>query len=112
MTPKPSRSSATSLSACVRAAIDLARKPSDVGPAGAELLFEALETAVEVIDAIDDGLPFRRKAGDHERNRGAQVGRHHGRAAQAFDAADHGRVAVELDLSAEASELLHVHEPV
>ena len=31
---------------------------------------------------------------------------------QALDAADHGRVAVELDMRAEAGELLHVHETV
>src|ERR1700722_9395534 len=111
MTPRPSRSSAISLSACARA-IALTRDARDVGAAGAELLFQSLEAAVEVVDAIDDRLPFRRKAGDNERNRGAQVGRHHWRAAQAFDAADHGRVAVELDVSAEASELLDVHETV
>src|SRR3984885_9400629 len=112
MTPKPSRSSAISLSACARPAIALARKPRDVGAASAKLLFQPLEAAVEVIDAIDDRLPFRRKAGDDERNRGAQVGRHHWRAAQAFNAADHGRVAVELDVRAETGELLHVHETI
>src|SRR5580692_2721365 len=90
----------------------LAREPRDVGAAGAKLLFQPLEAAVEVIDAIDDRLPFRRKAGNDERNRGAQVGRHHWRAAQALDAADHGGVAVELDVRAEAGELLHVHEAV
>src|SRR5260221_8955422 len=106
MTPRPSRSSAISLSACARPAIALARKRGDVGAAGAELLSQPLEAAVEVIDAIDDRLPFRRKTCDDERNGGAEVGRHHGRAAQALDAADHGRVAVELDLRAEAGELL------
>src|SRR5258708_3076595 len=112
MTPRPSRSSAISLSACARPAIALARKPRDVGAASAELLFQPLEAAVEVIDAIDDRLPFRRNTRDDERNRGAQVGRHHRRAAQALDAADYGRVALELDLRAEAGELLHVHETV
>src|ERR1700730_17500469 len=111
MTPRPSRSSAISLSACARA-IALARDALECGAAGAELLFQPLEAAVEVVDAIDDRLPLRREAGDDQRNRGAQVGRHHRRAAQPLDAADNGGVAIELDMRAEASKLLHVHETV
>jgi hypothetical protein len=42
----------------------------------------------------------------------AKIGRHHRRAAQALDAADHGRIAIELNVRAEAGELLHVHETV
>ena len=45
-----------------RPAIGLAREPRDVGAAGAELLFQPLEAAVEVVDAIDDRLALRRKA--------------------------------------------------
>src|SRR5271154_7598931 len=112
MTPRPSRSSATSLSACARSAIGLAREARDVGAASAELLFQPLEAPVEMVDAIDDRLPLRDKAGDDKRNRSAQIGRHHRRAAQALDAADHGRVALELDVCAETGKLLHVHKTV
>jgi len=41
--------------------------------AAAELVFQPLETAVEVIDAVDDGLAFGRQRGDDERYRGAQI---------------------------------------
>src|SRR5262245_37074193 len=49
----------------------------DGGAACRELIFEPLEAAVEVIDAVDGGLTFGRKCGDNERDRGAQVGGHH-----------------------------------
>src|SRR5579871_898573 len=87
-TPRPSRSSAISLSACACAVIALARNARDVGAAGAELLFQPLEAAVEMVDAIDDRLPLRREACDYQRDGGAQIGRHHRRAAQALDPAD------------------------
>ena len=37
-----------------------AREPLDMGPALAELVLDALEAAVEVIDPADDGLPLGR----------------------------------------------------
>src|SRR6516225_3148421 len=100
MTPRPSRSNAISLSACVRADITLARDARDVGAAGAELLFKPLEAAIEMIDAVDDRLPLRRQRGDDQRHRSAQVGRHHWRAAQPLHPAHDGRVAFELDAGA------------
>src|SRR5580658_416515 len=112
MTPRPSRSSAMSFSACPRADIELAREARDVGAARAELLFQPLEAAIEMVDAIDDRLSLRREARDDQRDRGAQVGRHHRRAAEAPDAADNGGVALELYARAEARQLLHMHESV
>src|SRR5271163_2787631 len=112
MTSRPSRSSAISLSVATRSSIALARDPCDVGATGAELLFQPLEAAVEMVNAIDDRLPLGRQAGDNQRDGGAQIGRHHRRAAQALDAADDGGVAFELDMGAKARELLHVHESV
>src|SRR4051812_49033901 len=43
-----------------------------------ELALEPLVAAVEVVDAVDDGLAFGHQAGDHQPGRGAQVGGHHG----------------------------------
>ena len=80
--------------------------------AGVELVFQALEAAVEVIDAVDHGLAFRRQRGDHQRHRGAQVGRHHRRALELAAALDGGGLAVELDAGAEPRQLLHMHEAV
>src|SRR5215471_18667346 len=84
----------------------------DVGAAGDELVLEALEPAIEMVDAVDHGLALGGERRDHERHRGAQVGRHHGRAAQPGDAIDGRGLAVEMDLCAESHQLLHVHEAV
>src|SRR5262249_55255586 len=48
----------------------------DPGAERAQLRFERLVAAVEVVDALDDGLSLRHQAGDHQAGRGAQVGRH------------------------------------
>src|SRR4051794_15390782 len=60
----------------------------DLGAAGRELVLEPLEAAVEVIDAIDHGVAVGRERGDHQRYRGAQVGRHYGRALEPRNALD------------------------
>src|SRR5919204_1616076 len=43
----------------------------DGGPACRELVFQPLEAAIEMIDAVDDRLTFGRKRGDDEGDRGA-----------------------------------------
>src|SRR5262245_27672807 len=84
---------------CARLAMTTrsAADAGDVGAAGDQLVLEALKAAVEVIDAVDHGLTFRREAGDDQRHRSAQVGRHHGRALEAVDAFDGGGLAIEVD---------------
>ena len=81
----------------------IALQAADLRPAGAELLFEALEAAVQVVDAVDDRLAPRREACDHERHRRAKVGRHHLRPLQ-FGHAGHGR---ELALDRWLARLLY-----
>ena len=81
-------------------------------PQARELLLQPLEAAIEVIDAVDHRFAFGRQRGDHQRDRGAQIGRHHRRAAQLLDALDDRRVAVEPDVRAEPRQFLHVHEAV
>ena len=44
----------------------LARKPFDMGAAVAELLLDALEAAVEVIDAADHRFALGGEAGDDQ----------------------------------------------
>ena len=116
ITSRPSRSSASSFEVgCRQLVVGVHRQPGtaiDVGAAGAELLLQPLETAVEVIDAIDRRLALGASAGDHQRDRGAQIRRHHRRAAQPVDAVDDRRIALELDMGAEARQLLHVHEAI
>src|SRR5690348_11007216 len=90
----------------------LAADAGDVGAAAGELVFQPLEAAVEVVDAVDHGLALGRKAGDDQRDRRAQIGRHHGRAPQPFDAFDRRGFAVKVNARPEPGELLHVHEAV
>ena len=52
------------------------RQPLDMGAALAEFVLDAFEAAIKMIDTADHGLSLRRKAGNDERHRGAQVGRH------------------------------------
>ena len=60
-----------------------------------------------------DGLALGDQAGDHQAGRGAQVGRHHGRARAAASTPLHDRgVALDLDVRAQAQQLVHVHEAV
>src|SRR6266567_156028 len=84
----------------------------DGGAACRQLVLEPLEAAVEVIDAVDDGFPFCRKRGNDERDRGAQIGRHHRRALERAHPLDGRAFAVELNMRAEPHQLLYVHETV
>src|SRR5499433_4022297 len=90
----------------------LAADALDRGAAGRELILQPLEAAVEVIDAVDDGLALGRQRGDDERDRSAQIGGHHRRALERAYTLDGGAFAVELDVGAEPHQLLHVHETV
>src|SRR3954453_4649766 len=80
--------------------------------AGRQLFFQPLKAAVEMIDAVDHGLAFGGKPRDDQGYRGAQVGRHHGRAPQHGGAVDGRGFAVERDFCTEPRQLLHVHEAV
>ena len=48
-----------------------ARQPLDMGPALPQLVLDALETAVEMIDTVDHRLPLGGKPSNYERHRGA-----------------------------------------
>ena len=72
-------------------------QPLDVGADGAQLGFHPVVAAVEVVDALDQRLALGDEAGDHQAGRGAQVGRHHGRARQPRHAVHDRGVAVDLD---------------
>src|SRR5688572_11078383 len=54
----------------------LAGKPFDMGPALAELLLDALEAAVEMVNTADQCLALRGKPGDDQRYRGAEIRGH------------------------------------
>src|SRR5207247_8358662 len=73
----------------------------DGGAACRELVLQPLESAVEVIDAVDEGLAFGRKCRNDERDRGAQIGGHDRRALERAHALDGRAFAVELDVRAE-----------
>jgi hypothetical protein len=77
----------------------------DSGAAGRELVLEPLEAAVEMVDAVDHGLALGGKRSDHQRHRGAQVGRHHGSALEAVDAFDGRGLPFEMNAGAEPRQL-------
>src|SRR5438874_4349122 len=77
----------------------------DFGAAAGELVLEPLETTVEVINAIDHGLPLGGKRRDHERDRSAQIGRHDGCPLELLDPLDGCGLAVEMDTRAEPRQL-------
>src|SRR5690606_25328549 len=43
----------------------------DRGATRAELVLDPVESAIEVVDAVDDGLALGDEAGNHQRHRGA-----------------------------------------
>src|SRR5262249_61879904 len=90
----------------------LAADGRDGGAAGRELVLKPLEAAIEMIDAVDDGLALGRKRRNDERDRGTQIGGHDRRTLERAHALDGGALAVELDMRSEPHQLLHVHEAV
>src|SRR5262249_27916026 len=80
--------------------------------AGGELCFKFLETAIQMVNAIDDRLALRGKAGDHQAYRRAQICRHHRRADQLRNARHHSFVSVYSDLCAQTRQFGRVHEAV
>src|SRR6266516_8177801 len=94
------------------AAIRSSRNPLDTRTQLRELLLDALVAAIEVIDPVDSRLAFGNETRDDEARRGAQVGRHDGRALQLRNAAHDRRVSRDLDVGAEALHFQGMHEPV
>src|SRR5262249_39087179 len=92
--------------------LPLPAQPLDRRPTCRELVLDPLEAAVEMVDAVDHGLALGGETGDDQRHRGAEVGRHHLGAPEPVDAGDGGDLAIEMDVSAEPGELLHVHEAI
>src|SRR5260221_3194534 len=60
----------------------------DLSPAPAEFPLKLLEAPVQMVNAIDDRLAFACKAGNDERYRSPEIGRHDGRALERFHALD------------------------
>ena len=65
-----------------------------------------------MVDAVDEGFALRHQAGDDEAGGGAQVGGHHRGAVELGHALDHGGVAVDPDVGAEADQFDGMHETV
>ncbi|MNY40234.1 hypothetical protein D3C86_1749610 [compost metagenome] len=65
-----------------------------------------------MVDAVDHGLARRHQAGNDQTRRGTQVGGHDGRTRQALHALDQRHLAVDLDLRAQAHQLVDMHEAV
>src|SRR3954470_19404651 len=90
----------------------LSRHTLDARAELAKARLDPLVAAVQVVDAIDHRPAFGDEAGDDEARRRPQVGRPDVRAGERIRALHHGRVALDVDVRAEAAQLLHVHEAV
>ena len=87
-------------------------RAGSVAPRAGELGLDGLVAAVEVVDAVDQGLALGHQARQHQAGGGAQVGGHDRGGGQALDPAADGEVALEADVGAHALEFLDVHEAV
>src|SRR5208283_787954 len=85
---------------------------ADLGTDVAELFFEVLVAAVEVVDAVKNGFSVGDEGGEDERGAGAEVGAHDGGGLQFAGAADGGGAALHGDGGSHAVEFLDVHEAV
>ena len=71
-----------------------------------------LVAAIQVVDALHDGVAVGHQAGNHQAGRSTQVSGHHGGAGKPLHAFYQCSVALCADLRAHAVELGHVHEAV
>src|SRR5207237_7337049 len=71
--------------------------PFDVGADRLELLLKPFIAAIEMIDPVDLGHPVRDQTGQDEAHRGAEIGRHDGRADQAAHPPHDGGEAPAID---------------
>src|ERR1700755_3609504 len=85
---------------------------TDLRAAGAELFFEPLEATIQVVAAVHHRLAPRRKAGDHQADRGPKVRGHHLCAIQRVYASHPRLAALHRDVRAKAGQFGGVHEAV
>src|SRR5512142_2742989 len=78
----------------------------------AQLFFNALVAAVDVVDAIDDGFAVGDEGGEDERGGGAEIAGEDGGAAKGCFAADDGATSFDFNVRAHANEFEDVHEAV
>ncbi len=81
-------------------------------PQRAQLFLDALVAAIDVIDAVDQGLPIGRQPGKHQPGRCPQIGRHDRRGGQPVDPRTDSRIALELDVGAHALQLEYMLESI
>src|SRR5271157_412525 len=85
---------------------------ADLGADSLQLFLDVLVTAVDVVDAVNDGFAVGDQSGEHERRRGAQIAGQHGSGAERSLAANHGAASFNLDVGAHAHQFQGVHEAV
>src|SRR5690348_662007 len=71
---------------------------ADLCAYAAEFFFEVLVAAVEVVDAVEDGLAVGYESREDQRRGGAEVGAHDGGGLERAFAADRGRATVDGDV--------------
>src|ERR1022692_4329681 len=82
---------------------------ADLGADGFQLFFDFFVTAVDVVDAVDDGFAIGDEGGEDQRCAGAQVTGQDGGGAERGFATDYGAAAFNLNVGAHANQFLRVH---
>src|SRR5712691_6465131 len=85
---------------------------ADLGAYAFEFFFDIFVSAVDVVDAIDDGFAFRDQSGQDQGRGSAQIGSLHGGRAQRCFPAHDGAAAFDLDIGPHAHQFQNVHETV
>src|SRR5271163_354027 len=75
----------------------------------AQLLFDSLVTAVDVVHAIDDGFTIGDQRRNNQRGRGPQIAGQYGGAAERSLAVNHSAAPIDLDIRSHAVEFLSMH---
>src|SRR5580765_4941884 len=85
---------------------------TDLGAHGLELLFDALVSAVDMIDAVDNGFAVSHQRGDDQRGGSAKIGALHGGGTERRFPPNDGAMALHFDVGAHTHKLVRVHEAV
>ena len=78
----------------------------------AQLFFDTFVAAIDVIDAINDGLAIGNKSSEYQRSRGTQIAGEYGGSGKRGLAANNRAASFDLDVRSHAHEFLRMHEAI
>src|SRR6056297_3280578 len=85
---------------------------ADGGTQQLQFLFNTLVTAINMVNAVYDGIAVGHEAGNDQTGRGPEVRGHDRCTGKVVHTLDDGGITLERDVGTHADQLLQVHEPV